>query len=516
MGYILKLKLLLWKNFLIRRRNRLRFIAELLYPLLLFFIIVLQRPSAEKVHVPECHHAENALPSSGQIPFLHSFVCRAQNQCYAKNGTLYKDSGSNPFCDLGKSWGTKDLQRFARSTKDKGKTELSPEFRGYSFRKTVDPDEPKECSDVSSTLSYLTNGALNWATAKPFFRGKILYYPETAATTAVMRRVNDTFNAIMDLDALSHLLPQGQDYMITSFKKCIDQQKVQAVTAESALKEAWALEPNNNLWALVNFEDHGEDKLAPFVKYKIRMAADRLPRTSAASDNPSMGAPSTSTAANKFITHGFAYLQDLIDEAILEQHTNRTGTARPGRILKQFPEPERIVDSLAAMLSQLLPLIMVLAWVYTFSQMAKSVVLEKQERVKEVLAVMGLGRGVQWAGWMLEGLCSAVVTCILLSVLLKYGKLTENSDVIILLLLLVSFVVAMLSFSLLVASFFSNAAIVGPAASVVYFLTYLAYQLVQKQGGPDPTYGQVVGAVSTRGTLGCAGSSERSVYVFKT
>ncbi|XP_052132699.1 phospholipid-transporting ATPase ABCA1-like, partial [Frankliniella occidentalis] len=118
----------------------------------------------------------------------------------------------------------------------------------------------------------------------------------------------------------------------------------------------------------------------------------------------------------------------------------------------------------------LLPLVIVLSWVYTFSQTVASVVLEKQERVKELLAVMGVSRGVQWSGWMLEGLCSSIITCIVLSLRLKFGGLAERSDVTIILLLLVSFVIAMMSFAMLVSTFFSRATLAGLAAVSIYLL----------------------------------------------
>lgn len=64
------------------------------------------------------------------------------------------------------------------------------------------------------------------------------------------------------------------------------------------------------------------------------------------------------------------------------------------------------------------------------------------------------------------------------------------------LLLLVSFVVAMLSFAMLVSCLFTRATLAGPAASVIYFLTYLAYQLVQATNDSEPTFAAVLSAVS--------------------
>lgn len=51
--------------------------------------------------------------------------------------------------------------------------------------------------------------------------------------------------------------------------QCVDRQKVQPVTPELALNESWSLLRTLDLYALVAFEDIGEE-LKPLVNYKIR------------------------------------------------------------------------------------------------------------------------------------------------------------------------------------------------------------------------------------------------------
>jgi hypothetical protein len=46
----------------------------------------------------------------------------------------------------------------------------------------------------------------------------------------------------------------------------------------------------------------------------------------------------------KYITYGFAYLQDMLDSSIIKEQTNRTRT--PGIFLQQFPYPCHIIDKL--------------------------------------------------------------------------------------------------------------------------------------------------------------------------
>ncbi|KAE8736684.1 ABC-transporter, subfamily A member 03 [Frankliniella occidentalis] len=481
MGYLHKLRLLLWKNFLIRRRNKTRLVIELVYPLLLFVIIVALKPSSSGTtsRANECHYKEKAMPSAGQLPFLHSFIFNAPNLC--------SGDGSDPFL---------------RSPRSVGGSHMHRTRAGTSSGNGTVPDESEECKTVGEVIRELTV-FLDWDVMKPFITGKILYYPDTKATRAIMKEVNNTFNELTDFSTLPpellEVLLKMRPYLRPVFKtfgelfeKCVNREKVQAVTSENALKEAFQLQRANNLWALVYFDEAGNDDLAPFVKYSIRMDQTRIGSVKTSSSFGSgakhLDYPLTDL---KSITYGFAYLQDMIDSAVIGLHTGRTAKMRPGRLLKQFPTPAIEVDTLASMLTQLMPLMMVLAWVYTFSQTVKSVVLEKQERVKEVLAVMGMSRGVQWSGWVVEGLRSSIITCIILSVLIKYGGLAERSDVTIILLLLVSFVVAMLSFAMLVSTFFSRATLAGPSAGVIYFLTFLAYQLVENSP-TEPSYSAVL------------------------
>ncbi|VDI42992.1 ATP-binding cassette, subfamily A (ABC1), member 1 [Mytilus galloprovincialis] len=83
MGFGTQLRILLWKNFTIRKRQKFRLFAEIVFPLALFLILVIVRTRPDlKVNQPECHFDGNAMPSAGTWPFLQSLVCNAENRCY--------------------------------------------------------------------------------------------------------------------------------------------------------------------------------------------------------------------------------------------------------------------------------------------------------------------------------------------------------------------------------------------------------------------------------------------------
>jgi hypothetical protein len=66
---------------------------------------------------------------------------------------------------------------------------------------------------------------------------------------------------------------------------------------------------------------------------------------------------------------------------------------------------------------------MVLSWVYASAMIVKSVVLEKEFRLKEVMKVMGCSNSVIWTAWFVDNLAVMTVSSIILSLILKVSKL---------------------------------------------------------------------------------------------
>jgi hypothetical protein len=62
---------------------------------------------------------------------------------------------------------------------------------------------------------------------------------------------------------------------------------------------------------------------------------------------------------------------------------------------------------------------MVLAWIYTVAMTVKSIVIEKEERLKEVMKVMGLSNGVHWLAWFITCFVMMFASIILLILTVK-------------------------------------------------------------------------------------------------
>lgn len=75
------------------------------------------------------------------------------------------------------------------------------------------------------------------------------------------------------------------------------------------------------------------------------MDSDRVDNTNALEDRADTPGPRRRPSIDlKYISFGFAYLQDMIEKSIVVQHTGNVNT--PGIILQQFPYPCHIIDQL--------------------------------------------------------------------------------------------------------------------------------------------------------------------------
>ncbi|XP_057710932.1 phospholipid-transporting ATPase ABCA1-like isoform X1 [Corythoichthys intestinalis] len=81
MGLPTQLALLLWKNFTLRKRQKVRLVVEIFWPLFLFFILVGVRFTNEPIYKGQCHYPNKAMPSAGVLPWIQGLVCNVDNPC---------------------------------------------------------------------------------------------------------------------------------------------------------------------------------------------------------------------------------------------------------------------------------------------------------------------------------------------------------------------------------------------------------------------------------------------------
>lgn len=383
------------------------------------------------------------------------------------------------------------------------------------------------CQTIYSIISDSSTGSQTLFTQfKSMFLGKILYAPNTPNYARIIKKMNSTFETI---DNLSHLLTslinlanhsndilseyshtleanleqikqafnltdftvdeaKSQIKFITEFMtlirnlvNCFELNKFIGFQTESeAVAAGVDLIEREQFYAAVIFHSNetlaSENALPKLVKYKIRMNSTQTHDTLFTQDRFYNFNPSNCLGCNQYFLYGFVYIQDMLERAIIEAQTNQTVSL--GVTTQMTSYPCYVNDKFMIAISRLLPGFMVLSWVYTVSMIVKDIVYEKEKRLKEFMRVMGLTNATHWAAWFITSFLLMFFVSFILCCIIKYGKVTQNSDISVLLVFYSCFTVATITQCFLISVFFNKANLAAVVAGIIYYLLYLPYTIL--------------------------------------
>uniref|UniRef100_A0A4W3HJI7 ATP-binding cassette, sub-family A (ABC1), member 4a n=1 Tax=Callorhinchus milii TaxID=7868 RepID=A0A4W3HJI7_CALMI len=266
--------------------------------------------------------------------------------------------------------------------------------------------------------------------------------------------------------------------LFNNYMECLTLDKFEGLSDEDQLTHrALYLLEENKFWAGIVFVDlyPWTNKLPAHVKYKIRMDIDAVERTNKIKDRYWDPGPRADPINDlRYIWGGFAYLQDMIDHGIIKTQTN---TEVPlGTYVQQMPYPCFVDDLFMLTLTRCFPIFMVLAWIYSVSMMVKSIVLEKELRLKETMKTMGVSNWVLWATWFIDNFIIMTISTLLLTVVIM-GSVLHYSNPVILFGFLLVFTVATIMQCFLLSVFFSKANLAAACSGIIYFTLYLPHIL---------------------------------------
>ena len=73
-------------------------------------------------------------------------------------------------------------------------------------------------------------------------------------------------------------------------------------------------------------------------------------------------------------------------------------------------------------IQHMMPLCMTVSWIYTVAIVVRSIVYEKEQRLKEVMKMMGLSNVVHWVAWFITSMSVMSVTVLFLTIILKVNS----------------------------------------------------------------------------------------------
>ncbi|XP_062865086.1 phospholipid-transporting ATPase ABCA1 [Trichomycterus rosablanca] len=264
--------------------------------------------------------------------------------------------------------------------------------------------------------------------------------------------------------------------LIKQFMECFDLNKFEAVESEAMLvKEALKLLDEERFWAGVVFTDLNTSDPS-LVRYKIRMDIDDTERTDKIKERSwSPSARDNPFNDLRYVRGGFIYLQDMLDQGIIRTQTGIRQTL--GVYMQQMPYPCYVDDVFVSSIAMILPMLLVLAFMYSVCQNIKGLVLEKELRLKEVLRAVGVRNGTLWFAWFTENMVLLAVPCALISVMVKFGGVLRYSDPSVIFVFLLVFCMTTVMQCFLISVFFSRANLAAACGGLIYFLLYLPHIL---------------------------------------
>uniref|UniRef100_A0A672P7E8 ATP binding cassette subfamily A member 4 n=1 Tax=Sinocyclocheilus grahami TaxID=75366 RepID=A0A672P7E8_SINGR len=579
-----QIRLLLWKNWTLRKRQKIRFLVEILWPVFLFIGLVWLRRANPLYRQHECHFPSKAMPSTGILPWIQGIFCNANNPCFRHQtrgespgvvehilkddegltSFLLRDAGLSEvvvydltnaqvrmeqvrYCKFGFLGNcflkkhisflllpsSQDLMRVMYSIFQSGgpsslsqlMSTVSDLFCGYpegeitrvfSFNwyednnykaflginssrghdsYTYDTTATPFCNALMQNLESNPVMKIMWNSVKPLVMGKILYTPDSPAVRKILKSANTTFEELERLQKMGKVWEEVGPQLWEFFQNSVQMNMIRVMYLNPTVMDFLdrrLKETQLSSKDILNFLHNGPEQdrymnMTNFDWRNVFSLADQVIRMfnrySEVRAFPSVslrywdpGPRADPVEDHRYIWGGFAYLQDMIEHGILKLHTGHDWPL--GVYLQQMPYPCYVDDMFMLTLNRCFPIFMVLAWIYSVSMIVKSIVLEKEMRLKETLKAMGVSNGVIWHTWFIDSfLVMTTSTALLTAIIMVRKNLLNYSDPIILFLFLLTFTVATIMQCFLMSVFFNKANLAAACSGIIYFTLYLPHIL---------------------------------------
>ncbi|XP_019856993.1 PREDICTED: ATP-binding cassette sub-family A member 3-like, partial [Amphimedon queenslandica] len=170
----------------------------------------------------------------------------------------------------------------------------------------------------------------------------------------------------------------------------------------------------------------------------------------------------------QYLDEGFMQLQKIISEAIIHYRTGQPVAVNVES--RQIPSPVYGRDFFVFSLDFLLPLLVSISFVYSVGVFVKELVLEKESRTKEMMKIMGLSNWILTATWFIKEFIFLFFTAVIYAIMLKYGIILPNSNLLLLIIFFFLFVTSTIAFCFFLSSLFSSATL-GLLAGILTWST---------------------------------------------
>ncbi|ESO85211.1 hypothetical protein LOTGIDRAFT_221435 [Lottia gigantea] len=250
--------------------------------------------------------------------------------------------------------------------------------------------------------------------------------------------------------------------------------------SEKALLDYYIIDANVTLAIVFNGVTSSDTTLPKSIRYSLRpkpatrrdwRTADNVPFVQ--NGGPRSGLPN-------YLQTNFIFHQVALDLAIIRSWNSSVNTSGLVFETQKMPYPPYIQDPMIFILQVNFPLLLCLSFMLNVVITTKTLILEKEKKLKESMKLMGLNNTAYWTSWFITVLIYLTVAMALYTILLGVsiapkGPVLNNSNPLIFFIFLMAYGLSIISFSFLMAVIFDKANIGAAAAGILYFMSYVPY-----------------------------------------
>jgi len=190
------------------------------------------------------------------------------------------------------------------------------------------------------------------------------------------------------------------------------------------------------------------------VDFTIRMNYTTLPNTNRVTNFVALG---LNRRYQRYFTSGFLTMQRTLAEFLFAT-AGCDGLLPPSSDVYSMPmpTPDYSQNVFYTAVGYLLGLAISMGFLYPMSRLVKSVVEEKESRMKETMLILGVHPTVLWLSWVLTAYITFTLIAVLVTLVIHASFLPSSSTGLLFLYIWL-FTASVIGFSFFVASFFSKA-----------------------------------------------------------
>ncbi|KAK6172501.1 hypothetical protein SNE40_016137 [Patella caerulea] len=216
--------------------------------------------------------------------------------------------------------------------------------------------------------------------------------------------------------------------------------------------------------------------LPKHVQYALR------PKSGYSSWNTGSTSPfiDSGRGVNSYTTYvdDFVFYQRYVDEAIIKSWVPTANLTDYDYSVKKMPHPASEVDYTIEIFQIMFPSILCFSFIISVFITSKNIIYEKERNLKESMKMMGLKSSANWTAWFLTTFIYLLVAVILYTIAMaiplgKNGPVLAHTDLSVIFVFLLCYVISIISFCFLVSVFFDRANVGAAVTGILFFLSFV-------------------------------------------